>query len=383
MDLINGRIRPLTKIAAKGCHEHNNRTRENNIYQNKDIDLTKTDDNFYYKKCTEADYMDALDKMEKEKIVSLRGMRLKDASTKYLAEMVVNVSTEYFERNGGRTFAINFYQDVYQFLVDKLGGEQYILEAVVHCDEIHAVTGKPTYHCHLVFAPVNRKEIRWTKKCKEKELIGKIKRTEYQVSFSKFFKSEKDEKGKWELSYSRLQSELADYIMSKGYAIKRGKVGSNAKHLSMNEYKQMADRINEEAQTLIQEIVPEKVEKDNVSISKKDWDNIHKLQMDLSRRSCALEKAMEEYNHECEKIAEKSRQVGEVEYLEKAILILQKKCQQLKNCLERLTGLLVEIFFGKKEIDNNVIEYMEQELLNSSQLLNNTKEDNEYEQKIS
>ena len=72
-----------------------------------------------------------------------------------------------------------------------VGGEQYILSAVMHADErnraMSEALGEDVYHYHLhvVYIPVVEKEIRWTKRCKDKSLVGKVKETVMQVSMSK------------------------------------------------------------------------------------------------------------------------------------------------------------------------------------------------------
>ncbi len=56
-----------------------------------------------------------------------------------------------------------------------------ILAAVLHADErnkgLSEQLGRDVYHYHLhvTYIPVVRKEILWTKKCKDKSLIGKVK----------------------------------------------------------------------------------------------------------------------------------------------------------------------------------------------------------------
>ena len=35
------------------------------------------------------------------------------------------------------------------------------------------------YHLHVVYIPVVEKEIRWTKRCKDKSLVGKVKENRY------------------------------------------------------------------------------------------------------------------------------------------------------------------------------------------------------------
>lgn len=61
------------------------------------------------------------------------------------------------------------------------GGEQYILSAVMHADErnkaISDQLGRDVYHYHLhvVYVPVVKKEILWSKRCKDPDLIGTTK----------------------------------------------------------------------------------------------------------------------------------------------------------------------------------------------------------------
>lgn len=98
-----------------------------------------------------------------------------------------------------------------------------IISAVMHADELNTALseeyGKPIYHYHLhvIAIPVVEKEIKWTKRCKDKSLIGTIKEIINQVSHSKKWKSEQltnnfgnpvyDKNGKVKLikSYSLLQ----------------------------------------------------------------------------------------------------------------------------------------------------------------------------------
>ena len=75
-------------------------------------------------------------------------------------------------------------------------GAENILSAVMHADELNtALTEeykKPIYHYHLhvIAIPVVEKEIKWTKRCKDKSLVGTTKEIINQVSHSKKWKSE-------------------------------------------------------------------------------------------------------------------------------------------------------------------------------------------------
>lgn len=72
-----------------------------------------------------------------------------------------------------------------------MGGEQYILSAVMHADERNRAMSEALgqdvfhYHLHVVYVPVVEKQILWSKRCKDKSLVGTVKETIMQVSSSK------------------------------------------------------------------------------------------------------------------------------------------------------------------------------------------------------
>ena len=59
-----------------------------------------------------------------------------------------------------------------------MGGEQYILSAVMHADErnraMSDALGQDVYHYHLhvIYIPVVEKQILWSRRCKDKSLVG-------------------------------------------------------------------------------------------------------------------------------------------------------------------------------------------------------------------
>ena len=137
-----------------------------------------------------------------------------------------------------------------------MGGEQYILSAVMHADEINrAMTealGREVYHYHLhvVYVPVVEKQILWSKRCKDKALVGTVKETVMQVSRSKKWASKPllDDAGKPVLqkngkpvlkkSYSVLQDDFFNYMRTAGYTdIERGERGSTEEHLTVTQFK--------------------------------------------------------------------------------------------------------------------------------------------------
>jgi hypothetical protein len=245
-----------TRGAAGNVECHNERKNKN--YSNADVILEQSHRNVHFKMC-DGTYLGAFDKMVQDGEISTRGLKLNNEGTKpessIMAEMVFDVNTEYFESNYGRhgydngyDFARDFYAEAYKMAVAEVGDEKYILSAVLHADErnkgLSEKLGRDVYHYHLhvVYIPVVQKEIKWTKKCKDKSLIGKVKEVINQVNHSKKWECEKElgEDGKERLvySYSKLQDRYHDHMKAAGFeGFERGKVGSTAEHLSVLDYK--------------------------------------------------------------------------------------------------------------------------------------------------
>ena len=88
--------------------------------------------NVHFKKPTFPTYMEQLKQMEQDGKVSLRGLR-KDATL--FNEIVIDVNTMYFERNGGYEYAKQFYEEAFHFIEEKFGADN-VISAVMHADEI-------------------------------------------------------------------------------------------------------------------------------------------------------------------------------------------------------------------------------------------------------
>lgn len=231
--------------------EHNER--EKGSYSNQDIVPDRSSLNIHFKEPT-AGYEEMFTQMEQDKVISTRG--LKADAVKY-GELVFDVNSAYFYNHGGYEFAKQFYADAYKAAVEVVGGEQYILSAVMHADErnraMSEALGEDVYHYHLhvVYIPVVEKEIRWTKRCKDKSLVGKVKETVMQVSMSKKWASQpavdeatgeplRTAKGKPVLrkSYSVLQDDFFQQMRSAGYTdLERGERGSSEEHLTVTQFK--------------------------------------------------------------------------------------------------------------------------------------------------
>ena len=242
--------------------EHNER--EKDRYSNVDIVPERTPLNVYFKAPTD-DYVKMFEQMEQDKIISTRG--LKPDAVKY-GELVFDVNSAYFYNHGGYEFAKQFYADAYKAAVEIVGGEQYILSAVMHADErnraMSEALGEDVYHYHLhvVYIPVVEKQILWSKRCKDESLRGTVKETITQVSRGKKWESKPvlDENGNPMLnakgkkilksSYSVLQDDFFNFMRNAGYTdVERGERGSTEEHLTVTQFKVQAEQQRLEAVT--------------------------------------------------------------------------------------------------------------------------------------
>ena len=242
--------------------EHNER--EKDSYSNQDIVLERSALNVHFKTPTD-DYVKMFEQMEQDKVISTRG--LKPDAIKY-GELVFDVNSAYFYNHGGYEFAKQFYADAYKAAVEIVGGEQYILSAVMHADErnraMSEALGEDVYHYHLhvVYIPVVEKQILWSKRCKDESLRGTVKETITQVSRSKKWDSKPvlDEQGKPMLnakgkkilksSYSVLQDDFFHFMRAARYTdVERGERGSTEEHLTVTQFKVQAEQQRLEAVT--------------------------------------------------------------------------------------------------------------------------------------
>ena len=179
---------PTLDDVAK-VQEHNER--EKDSYSNQDIDTTQTHRNVHFKK-TYRQLCRHVRSDDCRWCYLHRG--LKADAVKY-GELLFDVNSAYFHNHGGYEFAKQFYADAYKAAVEIVGGEQYILSAVMHADEhnraMSEALGEDVYHYHLhvVYIPVVEKQILWSKRCKDEALRGTVKEVITQVSRSKKWES--------------------------------------------------------------------------------------------------------------------------------------------------------------------------------------------------
>ena len=226
--------------------------REKSSYVNQDIVPERTPYNIHFKTPT-AGYKEMFEQMRSDGVISTRGLK---ADAEKFGELIFDVNSAYFFNHGGYDFAKQFYADAYKAAIKIVGGEQYILSAVMHADErnraMSDALGQNVYHYHLhvIYIPVVEKQILWSKRCKDESLRGTVKETIQQVSMSKKWDSKPalDEHGKPLLnangktvlrkSYSVLQDDFFAAMRKAGYDdVERGERGSSEEHLTVTQFK--------------------------------------------------------------------------------------------------------------------------------------------------
>ena len=245
-------VRNVNLTAAKIGNTQRHNEREKKSYINPDIIPERTSQNVHFKQPT-ASYSEMFAQMEQAGVISTRGLK---ADANLYGELIFDVNSAYFYNHGGYAFAKQFYEDAYKAAVKIVGGEQYILSAVMHADERNRAMSEALgqdvfhYHLHVVYVPVVEKQILWSKRCKDKSLVGTVKETIMQVSSSKKWLSKPalDEHGNPILqnngkpvlkkSYSILQDDYFNAMREAGYTdVERGERGSTEEHLTVTQFK--------------------------------------------------------------------------------------------------------------------------------------------------
>ena len=113
-----------SKIA--NAQRHNEREKES--YTNPDIVPEHLAYNVHYKSPT-GSYTEMFEQMKADGIISTRG--LKDDAKTY-GELIFDVNSAYFYNHCGYEFAKQFYAGAYKAAMEIVGGEEYILSAVMH-----------------------------------------------------------------------------------------------------------------------------------------------------------------------------------------------------------------------------------------------------------
>ena len=345
------RVKTYTKTSIIKAERHNER--KNKSYSNMNVDLTQTPNNIHYKRC-ETTYNEKLKELVDSKQVSLRGLR---ENAKLFDELIFDINSDYFEKHGGYEFAKEFYEKAFCFAEQEMGAEN-IISAVMHADELNTVLteeyGKPVYHYHLhvIALSVVKKEVKWTKKCKDKSLIGTTKEVINQISHSNKWKSEQatdlqgnplyNEKGKAILlkSYSLLQDRFYQYMSDCGFRdFIRGIKGSNQEHLDNLQFKIKKD--TERLESITSQVKEKQSTFDNIMKFDKQIKGVSNLgkQKKFSKK---IELAPQDYDN-LVKYAKK----GIV--ADKEIYELNNRIDNLRNAVDKWKSLYDEIVEKTKD----------------------------------
>lgn len=370
------RIETRTRASVGKFERHIER--KNESYENMNVDLSRTPMNINFKGCGKLTYNEYLNELIAAGTVSLKGLK-PDATV--FDEMIMDVNTDYFEQNGGYEYACRFYNEAFHF-AEKIYGKDNIISAVMHADELNvAMTekyGRPIYHYHLhiMALPVVDKEVRWTKRCKDPELVGKVKEVIHQVSHSKKWRSEKavdengnpilNSKGKqiYHASYSVLQDKFFEHMQGAGYAgFVRGERGSTAENLTSLEYKIKQEQ--KKLAELSERIAEEQVRYDNNhdsfmtfseidSSGKKSITGKYTVSAEEYKKLTALAKRSYAAESDVRKLRDENRQLSsriwslqsEVSQLRQALTELTEKCKPYLEALKAAPKAVKEFIDG-------------------------------------
>jgi len=348
----------LSETKISNTQRHNER--EKDSYRNEDIMPGRTAYNVHYKTPT-GSYREMFAQMEASKTISTRGLK-EDAD--HYGELIFDVNSAYFHNHGGYEFAKKFYEDAYKAAVEIVGGEQYILSAVMHADErnraMSEALGKDVYHYHLhvVYIPVVEKQVLWTKRCKDPALIGTVKETIMQVSSSKKWLSkpavdemgnpilQKNGKPVLKKSYSQLQDDFFNHMRAAGYDdVERGERGSTEEHLTVMQFK-----VGQEHARL--EELQEQQAKETAGFEKKKA-KIEKQETNLER----IEQIEAKPIPLTSKVAVEKAEYDLLKSAAKKLVVQDENESKLQKALDKAKKMIADLTAELKAVKAELLEY--------------------------
>jgi len=362
----------LSETKISNTQRHNER--EKDSYRNEDIVPERTAYNVHYKTPT-GSYREMFAQMEASKVISTRGLK-EDAD--HYGELIFDVNSAYFHNHGGYEFAKKFYEDAYKAAIETVGGEQYILSAVMHADErnraMSEALGKEVYHYHLhvVYIPVVEKKVLWTKRCKDPALVGTVKETIMQVSSSKKWLSkpavddagqpilQKNGKPVLKKSYSQLQDDFFNHMRAAGYDdVERGERGSTEEHLTVMQFKveQEQARLEELQETAAGlesniESLQEREEKESAKLDKTK-DRIQKQETNLER----IEQIEVKPIPLTSKVAVEKADYDLLKSAANKYVVQEKKESKLQKALDKAKKMIADLTAELRAVKAELLEY--------------------------
>ena len=197
-----------TKDEMNQLAPHNERYKKK--YSNKNIDLSKTSQNYHLKKPIENTYYKEYKRLIKQNNL-YEGQIHKNSV--YACEMILTSDSSFFDRIGQEETK-RYFKECYNFVSHYQGlGEENIISAVVHLDE-------ESPHMHLVYIPVIN-------------FVDRVGNPIRKVNSREFWKGKS--------SYKKLQDEFYKYIKDKGFDLERGKENTDRKHLDTDNMKNLTN----------------------------------------------------------------------------------------------------------------------------------------------
>lgn len=135
------RVQKFSSGSVKGIEIHDRREKEGVSHTNKDIDWSKTDQNYDLHPAQNSSFQKAV----KNRISQLRLPKAVRKDAVVMAQVLVTSDYEFFEWMPPQEIQ-KFFSDSYDFLAKRYGTEN-IISATVHLDE-------RTPHMHFNFVPV-------------------------------------------------------------------------------------------------------------------------------------------------------------------------------------------------------------------------------------
>ena len=303
----------LTRSQAIGICVHNDRKSKN--HSNKEIDISKSNLNYYFKK-NKLSYVKEFDRL-KEKY-NLQGQIRSNSII--MCEMIFTSDKEFFDKIGMEE-TNRYFEESYNFICNyKNLGEKNIISAVVHFDET-------TPHMHLIYIPVIHT------KGKDGNEIDKV--------CSRDFWKGRD-------SYRNLQNAFYEYISSKGFDLQRGLPSEETKRKNetIQNYKQITNFEN--TKNVLENITLELPETPDIKDIKKVMLNRdEKIENEIIKPRDDLIKELYQENRLLHK--ELSKQAKVVDIAEKN----QKERNEIIADNEELHNIVknIEFDFKKKSFD--------------------------------
>ena len=378
--------RTVVRNAAYRSGEFNVRERhnerKNQTYHNGDIDPARANMNIHFRRVSAPDgspetYEQTFNRLLEEGQIVKRGLQ-KDALV--FDELIFDVNSAYFENNGGYEYAKSFFEEAYRLAVKEIGGEQYILSAVMHADERNKALSEEHgrdiyhYHLHVCYVPVVRKEVYFRKDNKNPELAGKLKEVITQISHWKKWPLkvpiEKNGKTVMVNSYSLLQDRFYEHMKQAGFeGFERGERGSTAQHLTDLEFKTkkeseraaaMTAKADEQQQTVeALDVLIQDKQQTATTLDKKT--NTKKKQLTELEKRAKVAKKTSDMFVDIDRIGEKKRLFGGDIIISpadwKSVSSLAKEGQESRRIIDRYSDKITELSENNRHLKSKLEKY--------------------------